>query len=133
MDREAVEFHDSVLARVERAGQRVRLVFEPAYVHRSSGEPALDPGTGWSVNVELTIYGTTGFTLRSKLPCDVRDGSLRVGGHEFENAVPLPFQCRGEVLLTIELTSGEVLKVSGKRVALRVVGAYDFVENFSAG
>ncbi|HSY48809.1 MAG TPA: hypothetical protein VLC46_08365 [Thermoanaerobaculia bacterium] len=131
MEREAIEFHDSVLARVDRDGHQVRLLFGPAYVHRSSGEPALDSGTGWLADTELTIDTSLGCNLRSKLPCGICDGYLRVGDHEFENVVPLPFESRSEVLLTIELTSGEVVKVSGKRVLIRVIGAYQFVEDFS--
>jgi hypothetical protein len=47
--------------------------------------------------------------------------------------VSLPFEGEGDVLLTIQLTSGEVAKVSGKRVQLRVVDTYEFVENVPAG
>lgn len=36
--------------------------------------------------------------------------------------VPVPFEGAGAVLLRIELSTGEVVKVSGKRAELRVVG-----------
>src|SRR5258706_15534524 len=82
MEREAIEFHDSLLARIEHAGGRIRLLFEPAYVHRSSGDPARDVGTGWSANTQLTIFGSNGCLLPLNLPCGVWGGHLRLGEQE---------------------------------------------------
>ena len=133
MDREAIEFHDSVLSRIDQTGDQVRLFFEPAYVHRSNGDPVRDAGTGWSVNVELTIFGSVPCMQPSPLPSDVWDGGLRINDMEFENVVPLPFAGIGNIHLVLELTSGEVVQVSGNRAELSVVGPYEFVENVSAG
>jgi hypothetical protein len=42
---EALEIHDSTLTKVEQDGSTIRLSVE-AYVHRSDGQPMVDPGTG---------------------------------------------------------------------------------------
>jgi hypothetical protein len=133
MDREAIEFHDSVLSRIDQTGEQVRLSFEPAYVHRSSGDPGRDAGTGWSVNVELTVFGSVPRVTLPHLPGDVWDGGLRINDLEFENVVPLPFESTGDISLALELTSGELVQVTGTRAALSVVGQYEFVENVPAG
>jgi hypothetical protein len=133
MQREALEFHDSVLAKVERGADELRLLFEPAYVHRSSGDPARDAGTGWSVNVQLTLFGVTECRIPSNLPGDVWEGSLRVGESAFDNLVPIPLELAAATHIVIKLNSGNVLRASGTRVTLLVVGSYEFVENVSAG
>ena len=133
MEREALEFHDSVLASVERAGDELRLLFEPAYVHRSLGEPGQDVGTGWSVNALLTLFGAAVCQIPANLPCDIWEGSIRIGESAFDNVVPLPLDRAGETQIEIELNSGKILNASGTRVRLIAVGVYEFVENVSAG
>lgn len=133
MTREAMEFHDSVVGNVVIADHTVRVELSPAYIHRSDGEPASDAGTGWSANVELTIHEGILKSLPAEFPSDVWEGSLSVGGREFENIVPLPFEGEGHVLLLITLNSGQSIRITGERVALRVVGAYEFVEEFGPG
>jgi hypothetical protein len=43
---QVIEFHDSSLTRVTRVASGIEFELE-AYVHRSSGHPAVDPGEGW--------------------------------------------------------------------------------------
>lgn len=133
MDREAIEFHDSVPGRVVVSGQQARLLFEPAYIHRSTGEPGLDAGTGWLADVEMVILGSAGGPSSLVLPVDVWDGTLCAGNREFQNVVPLPFEGHGEVRLALELNNGAVVEITGESVQLRVVGEYRFVEDVPAG
>jgi hypothetical protein len=132
MNREAVEFHDSVLSRIEHSGGQVRLSFEPAYVHRSSGDPARDAGTGWSVNVDLTIFGSAPPLHLPNLPGEVWEGGLRINDREFDNVIPLPLESTGKITLELELTTGERVQLSGNRAELVAVGPYEFVENVPA-
>jgi hypothetical protein len=125
---EAIEFHDSVLARIERSGDEIRLLFRLAYVHRSSGEPGLHAGTGWTVDVELILFSAHGPSIAPNLPYDVWDGDLRVDDSAFSNVVPLPLELSGNVSLRIELNSGQVVEATGTRAQLLVVGPYTFVE-----
>jgi hypothetical protein len=133
MDREAIEFHDSVLSRIDQTGEQVGLSFEPAYVHRSSGDPGRDAGTGWSVSVELKIFGSTVQVQIPHLPGRVWDGGLRTNDVEFTNVVPLPLESVGNVRLALELTTGELVKVTGNRATLSVTGPYRFVEHVRGG
>jgi hypothetical protein len=129
---EAIEFHDSVLMRIDRAGDELHLLFD-AYVHRSSGEPGVDPGTGWTVDVELILSGAESRSIVPKLPASIWDGSLRIDESEFSNVVPLPFQAMANIALRIELMSGEIVEATATRAQLLVAGPYTFVENLSFG
>ena len=133
MDREAIEFHDSVLSGVSFSGSEIRVSFVPAYLHRSAGEPGRDAGTGWSVDVELTIHDSIVSALPTVFPSDVWEGTLRVGSREFDNLVPVPLDGESDVQLVLTLNSGEVLRVAGARVELRAIGEYKFVETLPVG
>ncbi len=133
MDREAIEFHDSVLSSIAISRGNTRVSFSPAYLHRSTGEPGRDSGTGWSVDIELTIHDGTISSSPTGLPSDVWEGTLCIGDRRFDNVVPVPLDGESEVLLLLTLNCGEILHVSGTRVQLRVVGEYQFVETVPGG
>ncbi len=44
---EEIEIHDSVLGSIEIADDNVTLNLTPAYIHKSSGQPRVDSGSGW--------------------------------------------------------------------------------------
>jgi hypothetical protein len=131
MMNEAIEFHDSVLARIDRAGDAIHFLFQPAYVHRSSAVPGVVSDTGWTVDVELILSGAESRSIAPHLPANVWDGSLRVDESEHRNVVALPLQASGSIALRIELMSGEVVEATATRVELLVAGPYAFVENTS--
>jgi hypothetical protein len=131
MENEAIEFHDSVLMRIDHAGDEIRLLFQPAYVHRSSGDPGVDAGTGWTVDVELTLFGAQSRSIVPNLPGGVWQGDLRIDKMELGNVMALPLDASGNIALRIELMSGEVVEVSGNRVQLLIVSGYTFVEDVS--
>ena len=51
----ALEFHDSRLSGLHQLGRKITVQFEPAYLHRSDGEPGISPGSGWHQNAELVF------------------------------------------------------------------------------
>jgi len=130
MENEAIEFHDSVLKQIDREGDEVRLLFRPAYVHRSSGEPGVDPGTGWSVDVDLILFDAMSLSVIPSLPGNVWEGTLRLNESVFRNIVAIPFEASGSIALRIELMSGDVVEATGTRARLGVIGGYTFVESF---
>jgi hypothetical protein len=130
MENEAFEFHDSVLMRIDRAGDEIHFLFD-AYVHRSSGDPGVDPGTGWTVDVELILSGAESRSIVPNLPASIWDGALRIDESEFSNVVVLPLEVSGNIALRIELMSGEIVEATATRAKLVVVGPYTFVENTS--
>src|SRR5690606_33839184 len=126
----AIELHDSVLERLEPRPAALEIHFSHAYLHRSPGEPGVDPGTGWSQRAILAIRSGTVDGALPPLPADVADGRLRVPGTVHENCIPVPFEHGGAVELTLELSTGHVITVAGSKAALQLVGEPQFIEDF---
>jgi hypothetical protein len=61
-DNAAVEIHDSTLESIETHSE-VLVAMLSAYVHRSSGRPGIDAGTGWSQTVRLRFRWNSGDTI----------------------------------------------------------------------
>jgi hypothetical protein len=114
MENEAIEFHDCVLKRIDRAGDEIHFLFE-AYVHRSSGEPGVDPGTGWTVDVELILSAAESRSIAANLPGSVSQGSLCLDDSKVSNIITLPLQVSAGIALRIELMSGEIVEATATR------------------
>jgi hypothetical protein len=50
----SIELHDSVLDGIDQRPTALSLRLR-AYVHRSNGEPGVDPGTGWCQPATVTL------------------------------------------------------------------------------
>ncbi|MHB8412824.1 MAG: hypothetical protein ACYDDI_12890 [Candidatus Acidiferrales bacterium] len=93
-----IEIHDSVLTLVETQAKQVKLSIE-AYIHKSTGVPGVDPGTGWVQNVILTIEGGSFEGNAESLPCDLYDGTLQINEESMENMIPIPLDRHGQIAL----------------------------------
>ena len=125
----ALEFHDSRIDQISLAGGVATIHFPHAYIHRSSGTPGKDPGTGWSQEVQLVLDSATHSGAMPSLPNTISDGYLEVGGIRHE-LVPLPFSRRGAATLALVFTDGTRLEVSGERPAIELIGVAKFLENY---
>jgi hypothetical protein len=85
----AVEIHDSTLERIEPRGPDLVAIIR-AYVHRSTGRPGIDAGTGWVQTVHLHFPMATSTGSMAAIPMELLDGRLILSGKTFDNA----FQCR---------------------------------------
>jgi hypothetical protein len=126
----ALEFHDSTLAGVDQNGRDLVLRLDPAYLHRSHGQPGLDPGEGWLQPLDLIVTEAIIEALPSVLPCDLFDGSLSAGGTIWENSVALPLEVAGAVTLRLVTCNGEHLAAQGNGVMCRLHGESRYLEPF---
>lgn len=112
------------------SGGALHVVFESAYVHRSSGQPGIDAGSGYAQPAEM-VFSEAQYS-EADGPCTgaVSDGVISTEGAKFENVVPLPFSALGHVSATITFVSGGVLKVTGRGVSCVATGPARFVETF---
>lgn len=126
----ALELHDSEVADIRMSGGALHVVFGSAYVHRSSGQPGVDAGSGYAQAAEM-VFSEAKYS-ESEGPCigAVADGVISTDGAKFENVVPLPFSALGHVSATITFASGGVLKVTGKGVSCVPTGPARFVEAY---
>ena len=126
----AIEIYDSMLDSLMNEDQRVVLDLEPAYIHRSTGTPGVDPSVGWVQDIILLVDGTIEGSL-TELPCDLWEGSLQVGDQKIENIIPLPVDYRGEVTLTLVTQSLNRVIVRGSAISANPIGEAKFIEEFS--
>lgn len=126
----SIEIHDSVLTSVEAQGKHVKISIE-AYIHKSTGTPGIDPGTGWVQNVVLKIQEGIIEEHIETLPCDLYDGTLQIEGNVMNNMIPLPLDRQGSLTLTLVAQSNERIIVRGTRISISMLGEPKYIEEFS--
>ena len=129
-----IELHDSELAAISSLGDQIILSFEPAYIHRSLGRPGIDPGTGWTQDVTLTIRGVSAFS-QVVLPATVSSGWLRIGDKLYENAMPAAgtFESPIEfsaVVFAQDFTVRSDINIRGSSLTVVLNGEPHYVEEF---
>jgi hypothetical protein len=124
----AVELHDSeVVAVVQSEGAVV--VRLSAYVHRSSGRPGFDPGSGWSQAVDLVFADGVVECSPVELPFTLDDGRVS-GGAELAGMLPLPASVPSAVHFEARGLHKERLAVRGSGLEVVPVAEATFVETF---
>lgn len=124
----AIELHDSTLGKIERAGNKVVLWLTPAYVHKSDGEPGVDPGTGWIQETKITIESCTAIGTIQELPMDLDSGTLTIDGAEFPNIIPLPLVGSAAVRLSLLTQANERIELAGSAIEVEPLGRAEYLE-----
>jgi hypothetical protein len=128
---EAIELHDATLAKAERVGGDVVLSLAPAYVHRSEGQPGIDPGTGWLQPFEVTLLDAVTDGALPEEAAWVSGGSVRLGGETYENEIPIPVPEALGVEMALVLATGAQVRISAGSIRVRALGEATYVEDFS--
>ena len=126
----AIEIYDSTLASVTAKGGHVVIDLKPAYIHRSTGTPGLDPGGGWAQDVILRVENGRIDGAVPEMPCDLWDGSLQVASQTIENIIPLPLDYDGAVKLILVALDESRLVVQGSGISATLAGEPKFIEEF---
>ena len=126
----ALEFHDSEVSSVRMSDGSVTVVFKSAYVHRSSGRPGVDAGSGFVEPGELLFLEAQWSERGGACIGRVSEGMVTAEGKEFANVVPLPLSMAGRVTAKISFASGAVLEVTGSSVSYIPTGIAEFVETY---
>lgn|GEM_PF-1006667 len=116
----SIELHDSMISGMETRGDSLLITFSHAYVH-------LD-GKGWSQAVEIQIDEARLGGDSVSLPAKVADGRLVTDEGPYDNLLMLPLSTKGAIQLEIELFSGEVVRITGRGLVVRPIGAATFLE-----
>lgn len=127
---ERVELHDSTLGKIEFEGSELKLQLTPAYIHKSTGEPRVAPGTGWIQDVVLVFRDGELEGETPQLPCKLNGGSFSAGMNLWSNGIPLPLEYTGNVKLELEVMWGGHLTVTGKQIKATSIGEPQYVEEF---
>jgi hypothetical protein len=127
----AVEFHDSRLERIDIQDDTVIAVVA-AYVHRSSGMPGLDSGTGWSQSLQLRFRRGRVTGSVDMLPMEILGGHLESSGEHFENLLPLPLARVGSTRLELHGWNDLEIDIEGDSVEAVLVGEARYIEDVAA-
>jgi hypothetical protein len=125
-EKTAIELHDSVLERIEAVGGDLVLLLT-AYVHRSAGEPAVDPGSGWTQSARLRIHNGRG---DASCPVDIMTGSVLAGDLAYENVLPVPFPADGPIRLELQGGLGQIGRFTGDTMSIELTGEPGFIETY---
>jgi hypothetical protein len=125
-----IELHDSTLGALTLSDGDAVLSLRPAYVHKSTGRPGIDVGTGWMQDVDLTIADATVTGSAETLPTTISDGTLLLGTECHENQISFTPAVADVVQLTLTLVDGGILTVRGCHLTVEGVGEPQYVEAF---
>ena len=129
---QVIEFHDSTLTRVTRVASGIEVEVE-AYVHRSPGKPAVDPGEGWVIPCKITRLSTSKVSGNLEATGCIWEGSVSIAGGASESVVALPLHHEGRCAIELLLTSGDIIRVLGSGLEVTPTGSGRFIEMFSGG
>jgi hypothetical protein len=124
----ALELYDSRLDQITLVNGAAVMHFPHAYIHRSSGTPGRDPGTGWSQEAQLVLASASHSGPLPALPNTISDGYLEVGAIRHE-LIPLPFSRRGKATLVLVFPDGTRFEVTGERPVVELIGTAKYLED----
>jgi hypothetical protein len=128
----ALEFHDSIIGSAVADTNGLTIDLSRGYVHESNGSPGVSPGKGYVQAVRLRF---TGISLRgADLPtatATISDANITVGAESYDNILPLPFKCAGDVVATFALgESGSNFVIVAGTFDATAFGEARYVEEF---
>lgn len=129
MEKRWLELHDSVVGEVRVEKRNLVLDFSRAYVHKSTGRPGIDRGTGWAQRIRLEFVKASLDGVARGLPDRISDGELETGQNR-DGGIPIPFDAEDAVRLSLIFQSGNEIQIYGERMILSEMDEAEFVENF---
>lgn len=130
-----IELHDSEVAAIWFDNDEAIIIFSSAYLHRSTGEPGVDAGSGWIQRAELVIGDADETDLTELAFITVYGGSLEIDGIVHKNGIPIPLDSRGRIKLKLEVCDADYnfssIEIAGKWAKLSLLGEARYVEEFS--
>jgi hypothetical protein len=127
---DGLELFGSRVGRIEWVDGGARVHFTLAILHKSKGKPGRDPGTVWAQEVELILADARRSGTPPRLPGNISDGYLEVGGIRHE-VIPLPFSRKVDARLCLQFANGTAAEIVGRRPFVELLGAPGFLEDGS--
>lgn len=126
--RSGLELHDSRVSQIDLSDGFAAIYFSHAYIHKSSGTPGRDRGTGWSQEARLVLAEADASGPLPVLPNTIFEGFLEVGGIRHE-LIPLPFRRKVDAKLNLVFVDSSRLELVGKRPYIELLGAAIYLED----
>jgi hypothetical protein len=122
-----LEFHDSKRTRFDSREADVELLLD-AYVHRWESLNDGWRGTGWMQGVRIVVRNAKVLWAIPVLPLAISDGSLQMGALAPNAVVRLPLQASGAISIRLQLTTADVVEVTGSSIRIEAAAAARYVE-----
>lgn len=126
----AMEFHDSIVAAAKTDGAILTIVLSPAYIHRSTGTPGVDKGTGWRQEVIVALRDCALPFDFPMLPIALVDGQLITSERINDGMVPLPLYHAGQVCVELRFECGGCVRLSASEIRADLAGEPVYLEAF---
>jgi hypothetical protein len=126
----ALELHDSEIHQITIFEDQLHLEFSSAYIHRSTGRPGIDAGSGYIQEAQIIFSNAICSGLSNECSGPLSDGFIRVDLDEFY-LIALPFNASGLICAEFVFSSGATLNVTAKAVTCSCLGEPTYVESFA--
>jgi hypothetical protein len=126
--RSGLELHDSRVSQIDLSDGFAAIYFSHAYIHKSTGTPGRDRGTGWSQEARLVLPGAIASGPLPVLPNTISEGFLEVGGIRHE-LIPLPFRRKVGARLNLVFVDGFQMELMGNKPYIELLGAAIYLED----
>jgi hypothetical protein len=130
MQNKIIELHDSKVQEIRIEKKDLVLIFNEAYIHQSEGRPGRDKGTGWIQKIELRFFKASLDGKVGGLPESISEGLFEIGNKQ-SDGIPIPFDSKECVRLTIVFQTNNEVQIFGERMELKEVGQAEYVEEFT--
>ena len=125
-----LELYESRIDHVTFAEGAAHLHFSHAYIYQAKDVPGRDPGSTWSMELELVLPDAQLGSAVPPLPDGISEGFLEIGDERHE-VIPLPLpEAAGAARLWLRFAGGGTLDIRGKDPAIRLLGAAIHLEDF---
>lgn len=124
----ALDFHDSRLSALRALGENIIVQLEPAYLHRSDGQPGISPGSDWHQNAELIFRSASVDGLADSRGW-ISEGTLNFQGVKL-NVIPAPCMVCGGLMASFTLSSGDSLEIRAQSIELRLLGEAVYIDKY---
>lgn len=118
------------MVELRREDTALRMIFEPAYIHRSEGRPGLDAGSGFLQPAEIAFTGAEASEKDGPCTGAIAEGLITVSGKKFDSVLPLPYDAKGKVSAEFTFESGAVLSITATGVSCTSTGTAVLVDGY---
>jgi hypothetical protein len=125
----AIEIHDSDLGEIATSQGCVLVRLNRAYIHRSTGRPGHDAGSGWSQPVDIVLFGGLIETPLPEMPCTLEHGRLS-SETNLVNLIPIPFALNSSLQFELHTLHGDRIVIRGTGIEVKAAGEAIYVEEF---
>lgn len=125
---QSIEFHDSVLSEIARAGPDLVLVLS-AYIHRWEWQGGHWAGVGLSQTAMIRIGRASLPDPMPELPSQIADGAISTPDTTLDNMIPADCARDGPVVLRLDFEGDQALRIEGDSIRVELRGEGVIIES----